>query len=260
MTNLTVHEDDGDDQVRAELHHALLADPNRLGEIYRCIHVRGLSDAEIQRELDLATVGTIGHSKRSIRAICDGWNPPGLGPASRARSELGRLLRDFNFSEPVRETLRRRYEDLESNVQRIMDQRLEAPNIEHRESETTPVDAVVAGVYIWTINTYLESEDDRHQVWFRIGCSEDVLQRMRQHRSDVKLPEPLLLARVYSSERFNPKQLESKFHEICTAAVQERAKVNNRDREWFRTNLEFLDRYALDIGCTSHENLVDEEL
>lgn len=249
-----------DDVLHAELDAAFRADQHRLGEVYRCIYVRGMSDLEIQEELDLATVGTIGHVKRSIRAIRDGWNPPGLGPANLARNDLGRLLREFNFSEPIREKLRRRYDALDANVQQIKDRRVDASTDDDIGQPDKSSDAVIAGVYVWTINTYLENGDDRSQIWFRIGCSDDVLQRMRDHRANVKLPEPLILARVFSHSRYSPKELESRFHQICSAATHERAKVNNRDREWFRTNLDFLDRYGADIGCESHESLIEEEL
>jgi hypothetical protein len=253
-------ESDGDKQLLAELDAAFRADQHRLGEVYRCIYDREMSDVAIQAELGLATLGTIGHVKRSIRAIRDGWNPPGLGPAKLARNELGRLLREFNFSEPVRERLRHRYDALDSNVEQVIERRVET-SIDEAASHPDNLDtAIIAGVYVWTIGTYLENEDDRSQTWFRIGCSDDVLQRMRDHRANVKLPEPLILARVFSNERYNPKELESHFHQICCAAAHERAKVNNRDREWFRTSLDFLDRYATDIGCTSHESLIEEDL
>jgi hypothetical protein len=231
-----------------EIHLAMLADQSRLGDVYRCLS-RSMSDVEIQAELGLATVGTIGHIKRSVRAIRDGWNPPGLGPATQAKNSLGRLLRNFNFSEGVRADLVRRLEELEANVRLIQDRRL-----------GTPIPALVSGVYVWTINTYLEDEDERGLIWFRIGQSDDITQRMRQHRQDVKLPEPLILARVYSHPTLVPDALERQFHGLCVAAVHERARVNNRDREWFRTTLELLDFFAEQIGCRSHSEMVEEDL
>lgn len=248
-----------EENLRSELHAALMADESRVGDVYRC-RQEGLNSGQIQETLGLATHATVGHALRSIRAICEGWNPPGIGPANRAKSDLGRLLRDSNFSGPVREVLKKRYEELEENVQRISDRVIVDADTESSLGKSSEVDSDVPGVYVWTIPTYLETEDERGQIWFRVGCSENVMERMRQHRSNVKLPEPLLLARVYSHPQKSPKELEDMFHQICQSAVHTRALVNNREREWFRTNLDFLDRYAIDIGCVQHQRFVDEDL
>ena len=241
-----------------ELHAAFLNDRTRLGEVYACLD-RGLSDSEIQTELELATVGTIGHIKRSIRAIRDNWNPPGLGPATKAKNDLSRLLREFNFSEGVRSLLRVRFDELEANVTKLLQDRLGSEANELQRENSQP-NRIVAGVYVWTINTYLSFPDDRNQVWFRIGQSEDVLQRMRQHRQEVKLPEPLFLYRVYSHASHHPSDLEDKFHQICQNAEHTRAIVRGRDREWFCTNLDFLDFFAEQIGCQRHDELCEPDL
>lgn len=243
--------------VREELDHAFTNDRLRLGSVYRCIK-RDLSDEEIMQELGLGTIGSIGHARRSIRAIRDGWNPPGLHPAMIAKNDLGRLLREFNFSERVRTVLRDRYEILEANLQQIRESQADEETDDPQNTQDTTSNAAIAGVYVWTIDTYRENEDDRGQVWFRIGCSDDVFQRMREHRAAVKLPEPLVLVRVFSHNSLSPRELESRFHTICSVAVHERARVNNRDREWFRTNLDFLDKYSQDIGCINHVFLSDD--
>lgn len=241
-----------------ELDAAFLNDETRLGEVYAC-RKRGLSDSEIQVELDLATVGTIGHQDRSVRAIEKGWDPPGLGPATKAKNDLRRLLQKFNFSEKVRSHLAVRLEELEGHVSKIEAERL-GDEVNQLEHENLQRNEVVAGVYVWTINAYLSLSDDRDQVWFRIGQSEDVLQRMRQHKQDVKLPEPLLLCRVYSHSGHHPSVLEGKFHRICQTAQHTRARVAGRDREWFRTNLDFLDEFATNIGCQSHDDLCEPDI
>ena len=82
---------------------------------------------------------------------------------------------------------------------------------------------------------------------------------MSQHRNSVKLPEPIRLLRVYSLSHLRPVDLEQKFHEICRRAVHDQARVLNRDREWFRSNLSFLDQYASDLGCAFHDSITDEE-
>jgi hypothetical protein len=142
----------------------------------------------------------------------------------------------------------------------IQEMRLDAVKEIGDAGNRTTAQHVVSGVYVWTINTYLEDDDERGLIWFRIGQSDDILQRMRQHRQDVKLPEPLILARVFSHATFAPNDLELKFHSLCTVAAHERARVNNRDREWFRTTLEFLDFFADQIGCMSHTDLIEEDL
>ena len=245
------------DLLLEELDIAITADQHRLGSVYRCLKLQ-MRDEEIMQELGLATVGSIGHAKRSIRAIRDGWNPPGLHPAMIARNDLGRLLREFNFTESVRASLRSRYEALEANLEQIRQERVAEETIDEI-NEVNSSDAAVAGIYVWTIDSYRENEDDRGQIWYRIGCSDDVYQRMRDHRATIKLPEPLVLMRVFSHPKLSPRELETQLHIICGLAAHERARVNNRDREWFRTNLEFIDRYTQDIGCTCHFSADDDD-
>lgn len=227
------------DEVRA----LLANDSSRTGQIFLLLK-EGLSDLEVQHKLELGTAASIGHAKRDIRAVLDGWNPPGFGPALRALNLVRRLRRQPGASEPLQAFLAAREEELEVWLEGL--KALEQVRVADAPNET--IGTAIAGVYVWSIATYIELEQDG-LVWFRIGQSLDVEARMNQHRANIKLPEPLLHLRTYTSNHVPPDVLETQFHRIVQSATHQQARVNNRDREWFLTSLDFLDQYAQDIGC-----------
>lgn len=234
-------------ELHGEIRGLIRSDPTRTGEVFSLLS-EGLTDAEVQVRLDLATMGSIGHAKRDVRAVLELWNPPGFGPALRALNLVRRLGRQSNISEHARSFLVAREQELSrwlDGLKEFEEQRVASAI--SRESHPA-----LGGVYVWSIATYLELERNG-LAWFRIGQSADIESRMNQHRANIKLPEPLLHLRSYTSDHLAPDALEANFHRIVQSATHSRARVNDRDREWFLTSLEFLDQYALDIGCVIHE-------
>lgn len=247
------------EHLRSELEQLFLADSGRLGDVFR-LDREGKQNEEIRKALDISSTSTIGHSRRSVESIRDGRNLPGIGPAQRAHRDLKRIMREQHgrLSPELRVALDERLEELRIHVQELEERGLVEAEFEGG-NDVVQTSEAIAGVYVWSVSTYLRDEDDRQNVWLRIGQSDDVLRRFGDHKREVKLPEPLRLLRVYSHHQVDPPQLEKDFHAMCSVARHHRALVNNREREWFRSSLEFLDELAAQRGCLFHDELTDPD-
>ena len=73
------------------------------------------------------------------------------------------------------------------------------------------------------------------------------------------LPENFWITRLYQHGSRANQDIEAIFHRLINAAGHERSGANRSSKEWFKTNLEFLDTIAVGLGCNITKNDPPEE-
>jgi len=113
------------------------------------------------------------------------------------------------------------------------------------------------GVYVFTLPSFYRTvqKTDPDRYWLKIGKTDRAAGvRIGEQMRATGLPEDPWIARVYRHPVFDPKQLESHFHRLLTAAGHSRASGKPSGRDWYATNLEFLDAIGAALGCDISEN------
>ena len=73
------------------------------------------------------------------------------------------------------------------------------------------------------------------------------------------LPEDPVILRVYTHPIRTPKEIETEFHKLLISAGHYRAIGDQTGRDWFATNLDFLNAIASSLGCEIFGNATPED-
>lgn len=240
--------------VGAELREALSGNAGNLGRVYLLLQEGRVSNTEIIEAGAAANSGAASHLKTVINTILTGECPVSPSLAVQAGQAIGGLLRanpDMSaetqrYLNVLRSELDARSQDAE--VVKREDRRIEvaSENLE-RAIENEALD----GVYVYTFPTYFRTVQkiDPERILLKIGKTDRFSSvRIREQQRATNMPEDPWTLRIYRSASMKPDELEARFHMILDAAGHGRASGRRSGKEWFYTNLEFLDAVASLLG------------
>lgn len=240
-------------ELRDELATALHNNDGQLGKVFVLLEQSNATNRELVEGRAAANQGAAANLRVTVRAVLDGVLPKGPSVAAQSRRSIGGLLRDNpELSAAARthlETLRDQLEAITLDAQAIEreDKDLEAAS---RELEASL--ELLPGVYVYTLPSFHRTvqKTDPERFWFKIGKTDRVAGvRIGEQMRATGLPEDPWIARVYRHAGMTPKELETVFHRLLDAAGHSRANGKHSGRDWYATNLEFLDAIAAALGC-----------
>jgi len=256
-------EQDQDSGYRSEVEAALDRNDKNLGKVWS-FRKEGLEKKEIA-----ARIGQQAYNYWAfLDAILYGAVPSSPSLAAQAASALRGLARKNPFSESTRQVLYDRAEVCESSS--YDPERVDAEDRALQQRTATAEKQRATGIYVYSLPHYRRrpvlpatGEDDdsvtRDRTYYKVGKSDDdVIRRFREQSTQTVLPEPAVLFRVYETKEKTAGAVESKFHDHLEAAGHVRQRrPKGTGKEWFLTNLTFLDSIArlLDLPVRK----VDEE-
>jgi hypothetical protein len=106
----------------------------------------------------------------------------------------------------------------------------------------------ISGVYVYTMPLCLACPmNEQGDILLKVGHSEVCCwTRFRNQRCVTEAPQAMVLQRIYNTPQgLTARKLEEKFHNLLDAAFER----SDGGREWWITNLEFLDTTADALGA-----------
>jgi hypothetical protein len=248
------------EELHVELSDALRNNEGQLGKVFALLEEGKTTNRELVEGGAAANQGAAANLRVTVRAVLDGVLPKGPSVAAQSRRSIGGILRDNgNLSVSARshlESLRAQLEAIATDSQAIEqeDKELERGSRELEKSlETMP------GVYVFTLPSFFRTvqKTDPERFWFKVGKTDRLAGvRIGEIMRATGLPEDPFIARVYQHSEKSPREIESEFHRLLDAAGHSRSGANHSGKEWYATNLEFLDAIAHALGCTTSVNEV----
>jgi len=239
--------------LRSELESALRANDGQLGKVFAQLEAGKTTNRELVEAGAAANQGAAANLRVTVRAVLDGVLPKGPSVAAQSRRSIGGILRDnLDLSDHARthlESLRVQLESIATDNQAI-EQEDKSLEIASRELEKSLEQ--LPGVYVFTLPSFHRTVQmtDPERFWFKIGNTDRVAGiRIGEQMRATGLPEDPWIARVYRHVTKTPKELETAFHQLLEAAGHSRAAGKHSGRDWYATNLEFLDAIAFALGC-----------
>jgi hypothetical protein len=231
-----------------ELHEAILRNQGTMGSTYRLM-CEGIDKAtEIVEKGSAANVGVVSNDKSMIRTILEGVIPNSPSRAWRNGRAIGGLLRDNpELSFPVKEYLIYLRDELDEFASNESAQKFEDSEIEKVSNELEKAIDFKSGVYVYTFPTYFKNpvKKDPERFWLKIGRTEQVVEmRIANQTRQTAMPEDPWILRVYQSDTVSIPELEQTFHKMLISAGHIRTEARHGGKEWFATNLEYLDQIA----------------
>jgi len=243
--------------VDAELREALAGNAGNLGRVYLLLQEGKTGNAEIIEAGGAANSGAASNLKTIINAILTGECPTSPSLAGQAGRAIGGLLRtNSDLSTETQRYLTALRADLDAHSQDAEAVERENHQIavasENLEREIGDLD----GVYVYTFPTYRNAVQkvDPERILLKIGKTNRFSSlRIGEQQRATNMPEDPMTLRVYRSPSMTPDEIEDRFHTILEAAGHGRAPGRWSGKEWFYTNLVFLDAVASLLGLEVHE-------
>jgi hypothetical protein len=244
-----------------EIKDALLANEGQLGAVFRLYEngTTGLSD--IVSESAVANIGAASNLVCYIETIITGDIPTAPSRAAGAGRTIGGLIRSFEFTPDSRlylQDLRIQLDDYATNTVALQ---VETAQFEKQSDNLASLVEQAGGVYVYSFPTYIRNpaKTDPERFWFKIGMTDRIVgMRIADQTRSTAMPEDPLIMRVYRSEKASNTELETKFHSILTAAGHNRTEARHGGKEWFATNLEFLDALAVTLDLEVLRNEIED--
>jgi hypothetical protein len=240
-------------ELRAELEDALRNNEGQLGKVFALLADGKITNRELVEGGAAANQGAAANLRVTVRAVLEGVLPKGPSVAAQSRRSIGGILRDnANLSADARrhlENLRELLEAIATDSQAIEQ---EDKDLERASRELEKSLEQLPGVYVYTLPSFHRTvqKTDPERFWFKIGKTDRVAGiRIGEQMRATGLPEDPWIARVYRQSAMTPKELETAFHRLLDAAGHSRAGGKHAGRDWFATNLEYLDAIASTLGC-----------
>lgn len=240
--------------LRAELEEAFLNSTGQLGKIFVLLSEGKKTNRELADAGGAANPSAAANLRVTVQAVLDGVMPRAPSVAVQSRGSIRGLLRD---NPQLSDTARNYLEDLRSQLEAIA---TDADAIEREDADLERATkrleqrlAQMPGVYVYTLPSFLRAvqKTDPERFWFKVGKTDRVAGvRVGELGRATGLPEDPLIARVYWHDQRTPKELESAFHLLLEAAGHGRSSGLHAGRDWFTTNLNFLDSIGAALGCT----------
>lgn len=255
-------------EVRRELEQALTAYSGRVADTFRIMQERGTTAPQAIFEAGGAGNANAARNNLEIlRALLEGELPRSPSMTGQAAS----AIRSFHRRRAQALSVEAR-EYLAALIDRLSDAAGDRAAVElEAQREEAASEALVArtqgraGVYVYTYSHYnkfpyviLSDADDTELFLMKIGFTETQGdERIRAQQSWVAVPEPILHLRFYEAGPGTAaRDVEKKFHRLLDLAGHPRSFASTR-REWFATNVFFLDAIAETLGLTI--NYIDPE-
>ena len=233
-----------------EIEAALKIDGQRLGDVFKARQADPDKDAmTIAEELGLGTTGTVYAALRGIETLVECRVRRPIGPTSAAA--IARMLRGFarRYSDILSGKTQERLRGLAAEHDRIARDEAEI-DIENeqieREVESAKQEAV-SGIYVYSYGHYLrfpilEARDAEinPRTFLKVGRSKDMIARIKK-QDKTNMPEPPLILRMYTVPEDDLIETERRLHDHLKAAGHGRLWKKGTGKEWFLTQLEFLD-------------------
>lgn len=245
-------------EMRTELEAALRENDGQLGKVFALLEAGKKTNRELVEGGAAANQGAAANIRVTVFAVLDGVLPPSPSVATKTRSSISGLLRDNpDLSTKARvhlEDLRTRLEEIANDseaLEREAHHFEEKSQVLKRSLEKSP------GVYVFTLPSFMRTVlmTDPDRFWFKIGKTDRAAGvRIGEIMKITGLPEDPWCARVYRHPTKAPIELEGTFHDLLKAAGHSRAPGKNAGRDWYATNLEFLDAVATALGCEKLAN------
>jgi hypothetical protein len=250
--------------LRAELEEALLNNTGQLGKIFVLLSEGKKTNRELAEAGGAANSGAAANLRVTVQAVLDGVLPRAPSVAVKTRGSIHSLLRDNPQLSP---SARKYLEDLRDSLESIA---TDADAIEREDADlersTKQLEqrlAQMPGVYVYTLPSFLRAvqKTDPERFWFKVGKTDRVAGvRVAEQGRATGLPEDPWIARVYWHVQRTPKELETSFHALLEAAGHGRSSGRHAGRDWFTTNLEFLDSIAAALGCSTAQSDESDEM
>jgi hypothetical protein len=242
-----------DETIREELRVALSNNEGQLGKVFALLEEGKTTNRELVEGGAAANEGVVGNLRRVIRTVLEGNPPKAPSRALIARRSIGGLLRDNpDLSSSAREYLEGLRDELEAIATDSKAIEEEDKDLERASHELEKTLEQQSGVYVYTLPSFRRTvqKTDPERFWFKIGKTDRVAGvRVGEQMRATGLPEDPWIARVYRHSTLTPKELETAFHDLLEAAGHSRAAGKHSGRDWYATNLEFLDAVAVALGC-----------
>lgn len=242
---------------RLEIEAALQEDALRIGDVWRQRAKHGRNADDIKEALGLATVGTIHNCLGAIDTLLECRL---LTAAPSLATQRARMLRNFakRHSGLSAETKSRLEELARDHDQAAGDERAVVMEREELEKRNQSVDQGTPGIYVYTLPHYwnhpvLRSVDDdiTARTYLKVGMSgTDAIERAKL-QSNTAVPEPIMVLRSYVHRDGGEKDyaaIEKRMHRHLNAADHNQNRARGAGREWFLTNLPFVDSTADLLG------------
>lgn len=250
-------------ELRGELASALRNNEGQLGKVFALLEAGKTTNRELVEGGAAANEGAAGNLQRTIKAILEANPPKAPSRALQARRSIGGLLRDNrDLSSEAREYLEQLRDELDAIASDSKAIEEEEKDLEQASKELEKSLDEMPGVYVYTLPSFrrVVQKTDPERFWFKIGKTDRVAGvRIGEQMRATGLPEDPWIAKVYSHPTLTPKQIESAFHSLLEAAGHSRAAGKHSGRDWYATNLEFLDAVAGALGCTIASSELPDE-
>lgn len=247
-----------DPSLRAELEEAFLNSTGQLGKIFVLLAEGKKTNRELSEAGGAANPGAAANLRVTVQAVLDGVLPRAPSVAVQSRGSIRGLMRDnpqlSDAACDYLEGLRDKLEAIATDADAI---EREDADLERATIKLVQRTAQRSGVYVYTLPSFLRAvqKSDPDRFWFKVGKTDRVAGvRVGEQGRATGLPEDPLIARVYWHDERTPKELETTFHRLLAAAGHGRSSGRHAGRDWFTTNLEFLDSIANALGCSTEQS------
>ena len=243
--------------VLDEIRLALRNNEGNLGVVFRLIESGFTSPSEMVTEGGIANTGHASNLIRYIRAILEASIPASPSRSEAAGRTIGGLIRAFEFSAESRLYLQDLRSELDERATNASAVQLENAELEKRSETLAKVAEQAGGVYVYSFPAYIKTpaKTDPDRYWLKVGTTERIVEmRIADQTRSTAMPEDPLILRVYRSENVSNSELEKKFHRILQSAGHNRTESKHGGKEWYATNLDFLDEIAEMLGLQIQGN------
>ena len=241
--------------VVTEIKAALRKNTGKIGKVFQIDEESpGLSDQALVDKGAGVAAAAVWQSRQSIRTMCTAEMPAKPSYARQAGSAVGGLMgKNPNFTPAAQNYLI----ELRAALDGISDS--PAANAEEEaavagaaaEFEKSIEDE--SGIYVYTLPLYyrhaISTDPDRWM--FKVGVTgKSIIKRVLVQQRLTGLPEDPIVLRAYIPNAAKANRVEKSFHKLLIAAgghPQAEGKVVGK--EWYATDLNFLDTIAEALDC-----------
>jgi hypothetical protein len=238
--------------IRDELRAALGHNTGNLGRVFALMEQGVISNSDLVANGGGAGPGAVANSRATIRAILDGVIPNGPSVATMAGRSVGGLLRDNPELSEAAEShllhLRERLDSRTTNEHAVQAETAELGQASNKLAESLEQ---TSGVYVYTFPVYYRTpvKADPDRFWMKVGKTDRFIRtRVLEQARGTSMPEDPVILRAYHSDTQSPAQIEQTLHRLLESAGHARADGVVTGREWFATNLDYLDSIAREFG------------
>lgn len=232
-------------QVRDELAEALCNNNGQLGKVFVLLELGETTNRELVDGHAAANQGAAANLRTTVKVVLDGIMPKGPSVAALSRRSIGGILRDNReLSVDAKAHLEMLRDQLEVIATDFAGIEAEDESLKQGTKDLEKSLGVLPGVYVYTLPSFHRTvqRTDPDRFWFKVGKSDRAAGvRVGEQMRATGLPEDPWIVRVYRHPTSTPKEIEDQIHLLLSAAGHSQATGMRSGREWYATNLEFLD-------------------